>query len=118
MPNGKLVMQLIGRDVLETYFHPKYWTELEDGSFLLNERSLDLDGLLEENYVLLQEREVKRFKLEQHVYYSGELVDLLEECKFKKIRVFGDLEGGPYDARSNSLYVVAEKLTEEFLLRC
>lgn len=117
-PQGKIAFQLIGRDALEKYFHPKYWIELEEECFLLNERTIDFDGWLEEKYCLIQEGRVKKYRFGQRVYYPMQFSELLEDFQFKNIRLWGDCQGSPYNDQSPFILAVAEKISNRFVIRC
>lgn len=118
---GKLVLQIIGRDILEKYFTPKFWIEQSDGSFLLNERQIDYSsGLLTENYTFLKGGDVSRFVYGRKLYYPDEIRSLLASHGYRGIKIFGNLQGNEYDDQAKSLIVIAEKIVQETnnFIRC
>lgn len=109
-PGGKLIMRLIGRDLLEKYFQPKFWVEHPDGSFLLNHRILDYDtGWLEDNYTWVKETLVKKYQCGMRLYYPIQLDNLLEQANFKSVALYGDIDKRPYDEKAKCMLVTAEK---------
>jgi hypothetical protein len=118
VPGGKVIFQLMGRDLIEKYFHPKYWVKLEENCFLMNERHLDLHGWLQENFFLLKEGNIKDFHYGQRIYYPEQFTDILKESGFKNVHFFGDSLGNPYNDCASALFAAAEKLSEVHFIRC
>lgn len=120
-PGGKLILQLIGRDILEKYFQPRFWGEQEDGSFLLNLRNVNYEeGLLDENYVFIKDNVIRKYHYRRKLYYPDQITSLLEQTGYKKIQILGDFDGRAYDDRANALLVVAEKemVNNKNYIRC
>lgn len=112
-PKGILLLQLIGRDLIEKYFQPKYWVKQSDESYLLTEREIDYKkGILTEHYTVLQENQVKTYKFDKKIFYPEEILELLNSIGFKKIDIFGNMQGADYSDKSEYLLICAEKPTE------
>ncbi len=43
------------------------------------------------------------------LYSASELSNLMQDCGFTKVHIFGDLSGSPYDNNAQRLVVKAEK---------
>lgn len=109
-PGGRLVMELMGKEVLARIFRPRDWTE-SGGEFLLMERRLSDDWTwIENRWILLApgaepiERQVRH-----RVYAASELRALLLQAGFASVAIHGGLDGRPYDAEASRLVVVATK---------
>jgi SAM-dependent methyltransferase len=107
---GTLVMQLIGRDAVETYFHPKFWIRKGDNLFLLNQRNMNYEsGVLHESFFLLDDGEVSEYVLETRLYYPDQIKQILENMGFININLYGDWNRSSYTEKSSFLLVVAQK---------
>ena len=109
-PGGRLMMELYGKENLAAGFHARDWVELDDGRVLLEERTIIDDWRAVRNRWIVY-HDGGRFELEfsLRLYGASELVDLLRGVGFSGIRVFGNLEGDPYDEHALRLVVVAAK---------
>lgn len=111
-PGGRLVMEMMGKEVLARLFRPRDWIE-RDGEYLLMERQIAEDwGTVENRWILLApgtepiERQVRH-----RVYSASELRSILLEVGFGSVEIYGGLDGSPYDTNAARLCVVAAKGT-------
>lgn len=113
-PGGQIAFQLIGRDILEKYFQPKFWIEESDGSYLLNERKIDYDtGHLEENFFHIKGDNILSYCYTQKLFYPLEIMQHLETVGFTNICFHSNLKGDPYNDRAECLFVTAEKIIRD-----
>ncbi len=106
---GKLLMEMMGKEVLARVFRERDWDD-RDGTTLLQERKVSRDwSWIENRWVLLRGRERKEFTLAHRVYSAIELRGALEAVGFRGIDVFGGLDGRPYDHEARRLVIVAVK---------
>lgn len=109
-PGGLFVLELVGKEVLARIFEEREWTELADGSFLLQERRILSDWQeIENRWVLLQRGQVHDYSSRYRLYSGAELRQLLLAAGFGRVDLFGDLEGTPYDNEARRLVAVARK---------
>lgn len=109
-PGGKLLIDLMGREVLAKIFRPRDWHEEPDGAVLLEERTVTDDWQwLNVRWVLLKgdRRIERRFRL--HLFTAGDLATLLRGAGFAQVRCYGSLTGSPYDQDAQRLVVVGQK---------
>lgn len=107
--NGKLLMDLIGKEVLARIFQERDWHE-ENGTLILEERKVSNDWSWSENHLIILKGEIRKdFRFAHRIYSAVELSALLKECGFASVHVYGDLEGSPYDHKAQRLIIVAEK---------
>lgn len=109
-PGARLLMDLMGKEVVARAFQERRWSELEDGTLMLEERTL-LDGFggVENRWVLIEgDRRVER-RFRVRLYSGAELESLLTTVGFSDVRMYGDLDQRPYDLKARRLVVVAEK---------
>ena len=109
-PGGRLVIELMHRDLLVTRFHDTDWHMLGEGRLLLEQRTFDPAlGLAQTTQTLIEpggDRDSRTFSL--RVYTATELLAMLEHAGFAEARCHGDLEGAPFDTNTR-LVVVARR---------
>lgn len=107
-PGGKLLIDTMGREVLAAKFRPSDWQRLDDGSILIDERRI-LDGwsAVESKWTLIARGGKRQFTFRLRLYSGTQLAANLAEAGFTGVRLFGSLEGRPYDNFAERLAVVA-----------
>ena len=107
-PGARLLVQLMGKEVLARAFEPRDWREYPDGSLLLEEREM-LDGweLIRNRWILLRGGERREFVFTHRLYSGTEIRELLEGAGFRGVVLYGSLDGRPYDRRASELAAVA-----------
>jgi ubiquinone/menaquinone biosynthesis C-methylase UbiE len=109
-PDGRLVIEIMHRDLLVRRFSEQDWHALGAGRLLLEQRTFDpAAGVAQTTQTLIEnngERDSRTFSL--RVYSATELVAMLESAGFAEAKCYGDLEGEAFttDAR---LVVVARR---------
>jgi hypothetical protein len=106
---GKLLIDIVGKEVLARIFQERRWRE-EDGIILLQEEKIrDNWGSVDSRWIILKDgrRDECRFSLK--LYCAAQLSELLKSCGFGQVDVFGDFSGSPYDQNAKRLVVVAHK---------
>ncbi len=109
-PGGRLLIDLMGKEVAARVFHARDWFRENDGSLFLQERRVTKDwSWLENKWTLIKDGQVFEFEFSHRPYSAAELVELLRECGFRTTRVCGNLAGAQYDNEATRLVVVAQK---------
>lgn len=84
--------------------------EVNDGAVLLQERKVSNDwGRMDLRWIILKGSKRIEYAVSNRLYSSAELSNLLKDCGFRKVDVYGNLEGVPYDHKARRLVVVASK---------
>lgn len=108
-PGGKLLLDVMGKEVLARIFRPRDWFE-EGGTILLEERKLLDDwSRIETRWIILRGREREEFTISLRLYSGAELSWLLQEVGFRGVELFGSLDGTPYDHDARRLVALAMK---------
>ncbi|MBN2737076.1 MAG: class I SAM-dependent methyltransferase [Spirochaetales bacterium] len=108
-PGGKLIMEMMGKEVLARIFSPRDWYE-EEGVVYLEEREVTRDWTWVENrWVAIKDNQRFDYKFSHRVYSGQELKDLLLSVGFDRVLLYGGLDGQPYDNEAIRLVVVAVK---------
>lgn len=109
-PGGVLVMELMGKEVLARIWQSSSVSDADDGSTLINRRWIRDDWTrIRNEWVLLRGRAVKTFRFDLTLYSGKELSDLLRDAGFASVRLYGSVDGGPYDLKAMRLVAVARK---------
>jgi SAM-dependent methyltransferase len=107
---GGLVIELMGKEVLARIFLERYWTELPDGTLILEEGQIRPGwDWVENRWILIRGTERTEFRVSHRLYSAVELSSLLTGCGFASVDVYGGLDGSPYDHTARRLVVVARK---------
>jgi SAM-dependent methyltransferase len=111
-PGGKLVIEMMGKEVLARIFQPRdwFWLDEEEGVIMLEERKLSQGwGWIESTWTLLRSSERQTHTVSHRLYAGTELAALLRQAGFSSVELFGGLEGVLYDQRARRLVALAEK---------
>ena len=111
-PGGKLVMEMMGKEVLARVFRDRdwFWLDEDKDAIMLEERRLSQSwGWMENTWTLLRGGERKTYTVSHRLYAGTELASLLRQAGFASVALFGGLEGVPYDQNARRLVAVAEK---------
>jgi SAM-dependent methyltransferase len=108
-PGGKFLLELMGKEIIARIFLERNWYE-DNGMLILEERKLAQNwGWIDNRWILIKGTRRAEFKVSHRIYSAVELSNLLKECGFKQIKVYGDLAGAPYDQTAKRLVVIGKK---------
>ncbi|OLS22639.1 MAG: Ubiquinone biosynthesis O-methyltransferase [Candidatus Heimdallarchaeota archaeon LC_3] len=106
---GKLVIDLMGKEILARIFQEKDWQEI-DGVYALEERKVSKGwSWMENRWIIINKGEIKEFEVNHRLYSGKEMENLMREVGFSKVSIFGDFKGSSYDQNANRLVVIAIK---------
>jgi SAM-dependent methyltransferase len=107
---GILVMDLLGKELLAKRFQATLSHELADGSLLIERHQIVGDwSRVRNEWIYLRKGKAKTFRFEVTSYSGQELKGRLREAGFKRIQLYGDLEGIEYGYDAKRLIAVAWK---------
>ena len=110
IPGGKVVMELMGKEILARIFQKTISTQLENSSVLIQRHKIMNDWSKNLNeWILLKENTYKKYSFSHRIYSAVELKSLYRAAGFNKIKVYGSLKGTVYDEEADRLVIVAEK---------
>ncbi len=110
VPGGAFVIEMMGKEVLARIYQARDWTEMDDGTLMLQERTLSQDwSWMENRWIFIVDGVRTEFLLSHRIYSAAELKGLLAGCGFAETNAYGDLDGAPYDQTARRLVVVARK---------
>jgi SAM-dependent methyltransferase len=109
-PGGRLVIEILHRDLLIRIFREQDWQLLGEGRLLLEQRTFEpASGLAQVTQTLIEtsgERESRTYSL--RVYAATELLAMLTRAGFTEARCYGDLDGGAFGIDTR-LVIAAER---------
>jgi ubiquinone/menaquinone biosynthesis C-methylase UbiE len=109
-PGGRLVVEILPRDLLVRRFTEQDWRALGGGRLLLEQRTFDAAaGIAQTTQTLIEtngERDSRTFSL--RVYTATELMAMLLAAGFSEAKCYGDLDGGELTVDTR-LVVVARR---------
>jgi SAM-dependent methyltransferase len=106
---GKLLTDIVGKEVLARIFQEKRWRE-EDAVIVLEEGKIrDNWGSVDSRWIIVKDGKQSECLISLRLYSAVELCELLKRCGFGQVNVYGDLSGSPYDQTAKRLVVVAHK---------
>lgn len=106
---GRLVLDVLGKEVLAAKFRPHDWTE-ENGALFLEERVLSRDwSWIDTRWIRIDSAGRTEFKLSHRLYSAAELSALAAQAGFPDVQAYGSFEGIPYDHTASRLVLVATK---------
>ena len=109
-PNGKLLMDLMSRDIFVKKFEGTVRKEQTDGSLLLSEHTFDEQGSwLENKWSLISKGNHIEANMGLRLYTRAELCALLSQVGFISLYIYGDFDGRSYDDMATRLVIVAKK---------
>jgi len=112
-PGGRLVMDMIGKEVLARIFRPRDWDRLEDGAIFLEERHVESGwSWIENTWTIVRGQQIEEFHFGHRLYSAAELESLACEVGFEVLGTFGWLDQRPYDHAAERLVLLARRPQE------
>jgi SAM-dependent methyltransferase len=110
-PGGVLVMHLHGTETIAMLKNLTVWKEDPQGKIvIMHAEPLDDWQRMRNSWVLLDGERTRRFEFALNLYSGAQLAKMLETAGFGDVKLFGSLDGTPYDATATRLVAVARRL--------
>ena len=109
-PGGVFVLELKGKEVFARGFTPSSVEVAKDGTLWAQVREITDDwSRIRSHWVFIRDEYATHVRIDYVLYSGRELADLLEKTGFEQVKLFGGLDGTPYDANAKRLAIVAVK---------
>jgi SAM-dependent methyltransferase len=106
---GKLLIDTNGKENVARVFRERDWNEA-NGIFWLEERKILKDWRwIESRWILFKDNRRYENKISHRLYSASELSQLLYGGGFAEVKIYGDLNGNPYDNTAQRLIVIGYK---------
>jgi SAM-dependent methyltransferase len=103
-PGGVLVMDVTSKEYVVSQRQTTHWEQSPSGELHVHHYDVFPGwGRLHVQWLLIEGERAQRFEFEQNLYSGQELAALLERAAFAEVRIFGNLDGAPYDAAATRL---------------
>jgi SAM-dependent methyltransferase len=107
---GACLIDIMGKERLARILQATTSHRESDDSFLVERHEIFDDWTrIRNEWILLKGGKAKVFKFHHTIYSGQELKDLLGDVGFKRVKLFGDLEGNEYGVDAKRLIAVAWK---------
>ena len=107
--DGEFLIDMTGKEILSRIFRERDWYEIE-GTLVLEERKLkEYWSGIETRWIMFKDDKKKEVKFSLRLYSAVELINLLKECGFSGVEVYGDLKGASYNNKAKRLVAIAKK---------
>ena len=110
-PGGVIVMEMLGKEQIARDFQERIWYPSTDGDEVLLEHHEVLDGFrgIANTWTVMRAGERHTFHVTVRIYSGVELEESLHRAGFRQVRLYGSLDGTPYDHEADRLVAIAEK---------
>ena len=107
---GVFLMDLMGKEIQARRSVPAAIDTLPNGDLFID-RPVVVDDWqkVENEIILIIGGQVRRFPIRLWIFSARELKGMLSDAGFKKIKIYGNLDGTPYGPGASRLIAVAEK---------
>ncbi|HNS19338.1 MAG TPA: class I SAM-dependent methyltransferase [Sedimentisphaerales bacterium] len=104
-PGGKLLIDVIGKEILARIFRARDWRPVGNAMMLEERRVINDWGGIESRWVMVKDGRQQEWLFSHRIYAATELRGLVESCGFQDVAVYGSLSGTPYDEKAERLVV-------------
>ena len=103
-------MDVMSKEHLAKILVPALWYALPNGSTLVDVRKIVDDWTrVQSEWIIIKKNKAVRFKFHINLYSGIELRERLEGAGFTAVKLFGSLDGSPYDSEAQRLVAVARR---------
>ena len=106
---GKLLLDVVGKEVLAPVFTERSWTEENGILYLMDCKAIEGWSKIKNRWIMIKNNIRKEFTFTHRIYSGSELSKLLFEAGFNSVELIGDLNGNPYDNTAKRLITIAIK---------
>lgn len=106
---GILLIDVMGREILARIYKQREWFELDGRIFLQEHKMLQNWSWADNRWMMLDNGKIREFRFGHRIYSGVEMVNMLTECGFSSVNIYGDLDGADYDQDAKRLVAVAVK---------
>lgn len=109
-PGAVFLIDVMGKERLAKIFLPTSSSEYADGTTMVQRREIFDDWTRVRNeWILIRKGRSKHFQFHHTIYSGQELKDRLEQTGFRRVKLYGNLDGGEYGPNAQRLITVAGK---------
>src|SRR5262245_57704190 len=107
---GIFLMDIAGKEIVARHFQTAGAVALPNGDLFIERRQIVDDWQKAETEIItILQGQMRRFPIRLWIFSAGELKALLSDAGFKKVKIYGNLDGAPYGPDATRLIAVCEK---------
>jgi SAM-dependent methyltransferase len=111
VPGGFFIIDVMGKEIVAGRFAPSEVFKQPDGTVWVQTREIiDNWYRIRSHWFLIRDAKVTEVHFDNALYSGREMTDLLKQAGFEQVKLFGSLQGIPYDLKAQRLVAVARKL--------
>lgn len=109
-PGGALVMDVVGKEVIAGDFVQARSRKHADGTVIIDRREVCDDwSRIRMEWTLIKGDAVRVYTIDHTIYSGQELKDRFTAAGFADVKLYGSIEGAPYDREAERLIVVGSR---------
>ena len=109
-PGGTLLIDIMGKEILARIFQSSISTVLDDGTVVVQRPEIfDNWSRIRNDWTIIRGSRATTFTFQHNIYSGQELKDRMSDAGFESIKLYGDLNGDPYDISAKRLVITGIK---------
>jgi SAM-dependent methyltransferase len=109
-PGGFFIIDVMGKEITARAFAASAVDKHPDGTIWVQSREIIDDWYrIRTRWFLIRDQKVTEASFDTALYSGRELADLLKRAGFEQVKLFGSLQGIPYDLKAQRLVAVVQK---------
>ena len=109
-PGGAFLIDVIGKERLAKIVQPTMSNVLADGTMIVQRPEIyDNWTRVKNDWIIIKGDHAKTFTFHHTIYSGQELKERMEQSGFNNIKLYGGLDGCPYDSNAQRLVIVGFK---------
>ena len=109
-PGGALVMDVVGKELVAQAFKPTVSRKHPDGAVVIDRREVLADWTrIRMEWTIIRGDSVRVYTIDHTVYSGQELKDRFTAAGFADVKLYGSMNGAPYDRQADRLIAVGRK---------
>ena len=110
VPGGFFIIDVMGKEIIARGFASSAVDKQADGSIWVQSREIIDDWYrIRTRWFLIRDQKVTEASFDTALYSGRELADMLKRAGFEQVKLFGSLQGIPYDLKAQRLVAVVQK---------
>ena len=116
-PGGALVMDVVGKELVAGKFEPVRSRKHADGSVVIDRRDVLEDWTrVRMEWTIIRDKDVRVYTIHHTVYSGQELKDRFTAAGFADVKLYGSIDGAPYDREAERLIATGRKPATQYEL--
>jgi len=109
-PGGIFLIDVMGKERIAKILQSTISEVLDDGTIIVQRPEIFDDWTRVRNdWIIIKKNIAKTFKFHHTIYSGQELKDRMELVGFEAIKLYGNLDGSPYDSNAQRLVITGLK---------